>query len=90
MPSKKTVIKDALNQNSERVTVIIANYSQAYKRLAEKQFGSGKVLSKGCILFGKLLLQPGIPYTYPMSIAGPMIRSKLVQVLHASIHGPKK
>jgi len=70
-----------LSCNKTPITVTLARFSQAYKKLAAEQFKAGITEKQATIKAGEFLLEAGKAYDLPAHVAIPLIRKNIVQVL---------
>lgn len=70
-----------LSLNKAPITVMLARFSQAYKKLAAEQFQAGITEKQATIKAGEFLLEPGKAYDLPAYVAEELIRKNVVQVL---------
>lgn len=71
----------SLKLNKAPITVTLARFSQAYKKLAAAQFKAGITEKQATIKAGAFVLEAGKAYDLPAYVAKPLIRKNIVQVL---------
>lgn len=77
--------------NLKKVVVMLAPYSQSYKRLAADQFRNKKVLKLGNVALGEKVFEPGKPYELEMTKeVRALVKDRVFQVIRNSIYGRRK
>lgn len=71
----------SLKLNKAPITVTLARFSQAYKKLAAAQFKAGITEKQATIKAGEFVLEAGKAYDLPAYVAMPLIKKNVVQVL---------
>jgi hypothetical protein len=75
----------------KKVTVVLACFSQTYKKLTAEQFKKGETKKLGTIAFRGLIMEPGKPYELQMIYAQALIKDCVFQVIKNTVYGrPRK